>query len=91
MQKMQIQDHVDFYDRQRETLESFQTMMSIKDVKMVLGLSVRVVIELVQAGRLPAYKIAGEPIKDPSEIDADTHGLRFLPSDVEDFIKNARL
>lgn len=90
MRKLQLQEHIDFGERQRTTLESFETMMSLRDVRMVLALSSGAVIELVQAGRLPAYKLGGEPIES-HELGEETTGLRFLPSDVEHLIYNSQV
>lgn len=49
-------------------------LLTIRDVSLILGISEKEVIDLVESGKLPAYKIA--------EV-----YLRFKPQDVEEFKK----
>ena len=62
-------------------------MLSIKDVRNRLGLSAYEVINLVQTGRLRAYRYAGTGPVRRDEITTFTSGLRFRDSDIEELLE----
>ena len=64
-------------------------MLNIKQVRNRLGLSYGEVINLVQSGRLKAYRYAGSGRLGRSDITPDTQGLRFKASDVEELIETS--
>lgn len=64
-------------------------MLNIKQVRDQLGLSYVEVINLVQTGRLRAYRYAGSGRLGRSDITPDTQGLRFRESDIDALIKQS--
>lgn len=62
-----------------------EELLTIKDVKRVLGISYGVIIAHVKQGLIPAYKVTGEPVS-RSEVTQSTSGLRFEPSDVREYL-----
>ena len=62
-------------------------MLSMKDVRDILGVSYGVIYDLIREGRLKAIRVTGEPVS-RHEIDDTVHGLRFRPSDVREFLQN---
>lgn len=64
----------------------FERLMSMKDVRDILGVSYGVIYGLVQDGRLNAVKVTGEPVS-RHEVDDKLMGLRFKPSEVRRFLQ----
>jgi len=64
-------------------------MLNIKQVRDSLGLSYAEVINLVQTGRLRAYRYAGSGRLARSDITLDTRGLRFKTSDIDELIEQS--
>ncbi len=62
-------------------------MLSIREVRDRLGLSVLEVIKLVRSGRLRAYRYAGTGPVSRSAVTPDTRALRFRDSDVEELLE----
>jgi hypothetical protein len=62
-----------------------EELLTIKDLKRVLGISYGVIIAHVQQGLIPAYKVTGEPVR-REEVTEWTTGLRFEPSDVREYL-----
>lgn len=67
-----------------------EPMMNIKQVGQVLGLAPRHVIELVQRSELPAYRTYGGRV-DRKTVSETTFGLRFRPSDVEEYLDSTAI
>ena len=65
-------------------------MLGMKDVREMLQLSTREVINLVRTNRLRAYKYAGEPIT-IGRVSHQTTGLRFRYSDIERMLEASRI
>ncbi len=64
-----------------------EELMTIKDVKRVLGTSYGVILAHVSRGLIPAYKVTGEPVR-REEVSENTTGLRFKPSDVRAYLNS---
>ena len=62
-------------------------LMNIKQVGKVLGLSPARIIELVQSGKLAAFRTYGGRV-DRATVTETTFGLRFRPSDVEEYLNS---
>lgn len=73
----------------RQTLEDmgFERLMTMKDVRDLLGVSYGVIYSLIEDGRIRAVKVTGEPVA-KDRVDETVQGLRFYPSDVRRFLKN---
>ena len=66
-------------------------MLSIREVRDLLGLSYAGVIKLVRGGQLRAYSYtAGGPV-DRHYITDDTRGLRFRESDIEAMLEASQV
>ena len=68
----------------------YTRLMSIKDVRDLLGVSYDFVYDLVRQRRLTAVSLNGSPVN-AEEVGDGVRSLRFYPSDVRDFIKNSEL
>ena len=64
-----------------------EEMLSINDLKRILGASPGVIIGFVQRGELPAYRFAGGRV-DRASVTPEVQGLRFRPSDVRALMEN---
>ena len=58
-----------------------EEMLTIRDLKRILGTSPGVIIGFVQRGELPAYRFAGGRV-DRTAVTPETTGLRFELKDV---------
>ena len=75
--------------REKQNVEDlgFERMLSMKDVRDILGVSYGVIYNMIRTGELTAVKVTGEPVS-RFEVDQDTFGLRFKPSDVIIFLQH---
>jgi hypothetical protein len=73
---------------EEQTTEDLEHMLSMKDVRDILGVSYGVIYGLIQDGKLRCWKVTGEPIS-KHEVGERTWGLRFRLSDVREYLKNA--
>jgi hypothetical protein len=80
----------DFIEREAEVRESFEPLLSVTDVKRILGCSIPVVIELVRAGRIQAYHLDGTTVQ-RADVTERTYGIRILPSSLEDYLETIRI
>lgn len=62
-------------------------MLNITQVRDRLGLSAYEVINLVQSGRLRAYRYAGTGPVSRLEVRPDTQALRFRDSDINELLE----
>jgi predicted DNA-binding transcriptional regulator AlpA len=62
-------------------------MLKIIEVRDMLGLSCAEVINLVQSGRLRAYRYAGGGPISRSQLQTGTTALRFRKEDIEQMIE----
>lgn len=67
-----------------------ESLLNIKQVSKILGLRPAHVIALVQGGHLPAYRTIGGKV-DRSAVSQGTFGLRFRPSDVEEYLNSTAI
>lgn len=58
-----------------------EEMLTVRDLKRLLGVSPGVIIGFVQRDELPAYRFAGGRV-DRDTVTVETQGLRFEPKDV---------
>lgn len=65
-----------------------EEMMNVREVGKVLGVSPSTVIDLIQAGSLPAYRVMGGAPVDRKSVGYTTTGLRIKPSDLREFLSN---
>ncbi len=74
---------------EKQTIEDmgFERMLTMKDVRDILGVSYGVIYGLIRDDKLRAVKITGEPVS-RYEVDDTLLGLRFKPSDVRQFLKH---
>jgi excisionase family DNA binding protein len=70
--------------------QRIEELLTLKELKQILGVSVGVVLGLVRDGRIRAWKVTGQPVG-KQEIDDGTYGLRFRPSDVREFLNGAEV
>ena len=69
---------------QQHTTE-LERMLSMKDVRDILGVSYGVIYGLIREGKLKAVRVTGEPISKDAVNDT-VLGLRFRPTEVRDFL-----
>ncbi len=65
--------------------DELEEMLTLKDVKDVLGLSYGVILGHVRDGKLKAYKVTGQPIN-KQDVGDKTFGIRVKPSDLRDYL-----
>ncbi len=63
-----------------------EELLTIRDLKRLLGVSPGVIIGFVQHGDLPAYRFAGGRV-DRDNVTVETQGLRFNPNDVRELMQ----
>ena len=75
---------------QQTTIEDmgFERMLTVKDVRDVLGVSYGVILGHIRNGLIRAYKATGEPIR-REEVRDGCYGLRVKPSDLREYLENA--
>ena len=71
---------------QQQTTE-LERMLSMKDVRDILGVSYGVIYGLIREGRLRAVRVTGEPVSRDT-INDTVLGLRFRPTEVREFLRN---
>lgn len=62
-----------------------ERMLSMKDVRDILGVSYGVIYGLIREGQLKAVRVTGEPVS-RNEVNDTVLGLRFSPTDVREFL-----
>ena len=68
----------------------FERLLTMKDIKNILGVSYGVIYGLIESGDLKAYKVTGDRIT-RREVGVDTAGIRFKPADVRAFLKDTEI
>ena len=74
-------------NRQDKENPGLERMLSMKDVRDLLGVSYGVVYGLIREGKLRAVRVTGRPVG-RYEVDDRLFGLRFRPSDVREYLQN---
>ena len=64
-----------------------ERMLSMKDVRDILGVSYGVIYGLIRDGKLKAVRVTGEPVSHDA-VDDSVLGLRFRPTDIREFLLN---
>ena len=62
-----------------------ERMLTMKDVRDILGVSYGVIYGLIREGKLRAMRVTGEPVS-KYEVNDTILGLRFRPTDVRRFL-----
>ena len=70
---------------QDQTTTELERMLSMKDVRDILGVSYGVIYGLIREGKLKAVRVTGEPVG-KNEVNDSVFGLRFRPTDVRAFL-----
>ncbi len=65
----------------------FERMLSVKDVKDVLGVSYGVVLGHIRNGLIRAYKATGEQVR-REDVHDGCYGLRVKPSDLRAYLND---
>lgn len=63
----------------------FERMLTMKDVRDVLGISYGVILGHIRNGHIRAYKATGEPVS-REEVGDGCYGLRVKPSDLREYL-----
>lgn len=72
--------------KKKMTNNHFEEMLTLREVKKVLGVSYGILIEMIRNGELEAHKVTGRPIT-KEELSTETYGLRIPPESLRDFIE----
>lgn len=78
----------DFVEAQLKMREELDTLLTMKDVRVILACSVSVVIRLIKSGDLEAFDITG---KAADKIDEHSYGLRITPSSLKHYLERVRV
>jgi hypothetical protein len=75
--------------KEKQTVEDmgFERMLTIKDVRDVLGVSYGVILGHIRNGYIRAYKATGEPVRREEVLDG-CYGLRVKPSDLREYLND---
>ena len=65
--------------------DNFEDMLTLKDVRDILGVSYGVILGHIRNGQLRANKVTGVPI-DRDEVTGKTFGIRVKPSDLREYL-----
>lgn len=65
----------------------FERMLTVKDVRDVLGVSYGVILGHIRNGLIRAYKATGEPVR-REEVRDGCYGLRVKPSDLREYLND---
>jgi hypothetical protein len=85
-----MKEYKDFEQLQRDIRESFDPLLSVRDVRHILACSAFTVIDLIKSGRLEAHHIDGTTV-DRERITYETYGLRVLPSSLRDYLEATKV
>ena len=61
-------------------------MLNIREVAKVLSVNPSTVVDLIKAGELPGYRVAGGKQIDRETLNYSTSGIRFMASDVRKYL-----
>jgi excisionase family DNA binding protein len=64
---------------------NLEDMLTLKEVRDVLGVSYGVILGHIRNGHLRAYKVTGEPVG-RNEVGDKTLGIRVRPSDLREYL-----
>ena len=84
-----LAEYKDFRAEEDRVREELEPLLSVRDCRRILGVSVRGVLSLVKAGKLEAFGLDG-PI-DRDDVDDDTFGVRITPSSVKRYLEEIRI
>lgn len=65
--------------------DALEDMLTLKDVRDVLGVSYGIILGHIRNGHLRAYKVTGEAIR-RDEVSDKTFGIRVKPSDLRKYL-----
>lgn len=65
--------------------DELEDMLTLKEVRDVLGVSYGIILGHIWNGYLRAYKVTGEPIS-KDEVGDKTFGIRVKPSDLREYL-----
>ena len=65
----------------------FEDMLTLREVKDILGVSYGVVLGHIRNGLLEAHKVTGEPIS-REEVHDGTYGIRVKPTALREYLRN---
>jgi hypothetical protein len=85
-----LAEHKNFKELEAEIRESFSPLLSVREIRSILGCSVEVVIDLIKAGKLDAFHLDGTAV-DRDRIGYGTYGLRVPPSSLRDYMEAIRV
>ena len=70
---------------QQQTITELERMLSMKDLRDILGVSYGVIYGHIREGKLKAVRVTGEPVSKYA-VDDTVLGLRFRPTDVRELL-----
>ena len=70
---------------QQQTTTELERMLTMKDVRDILGVSYGVIYGLIREAKLKAVRVTGETVS-KNEVNDTILGLRFRPTDVRLFL-----
>ena len=71
----------------QQQITGLERLLSMKDVRDILGVSYGVIYGLIRDGKLEAVRVTGEPVSQDA-VDDTVLGLRFRPTDIREFLLN---
>lgn len=71
--------------REAKPKDELEDMLTLKEVRDVLGVSYGIILGHIRCDFLRAYKVTGEPIS-KNEVGDKTFGIRVKPSDLREYL-----
>ena len=75
---------------EKRVRQELEALMPLYEFKNLLQVSWTRIMEIVMDGELPVYDVSGEYMS-REDITPYTRGLRVLPSDVREYVRNIQV
>ncbi len=79
----------DFKEEEARIRSELTPLLSVRDVRTILGVSVGQVLRLVKDGRLDGFGLDG-PMR-RNEVTQDTFGVRITPSSLQRYLEEIKI
>ena len=78
-----------FKDAETLMREELEPLLSVRDCRRILAVSVSEVLRLVREGHLEAYGLDGGMRRE--DVDEGTYGVRITPSSVKNYLESIKI
>jgi hypothetical protein len=79
-----------FKDEQERIREELEPLLSIAEVRNILGVSKPVVLRLIESGDIESFDVYGKYVT-TNRLGNHNVGVRILPSSVQSYLERSRI